>query len=148
MAAHYFAYGSNLKLSRMRERVPSAMVEGVALLSGYRLVWDKRGTDGTGKANLRADAEAAVWGVVYRLDTEHWDLLDVHEPGYQRFEVSVSWLDAPRAVATYLSTRTTDAPLPAAWYKRLVVEGAREHGLPEPWIRALEACPTHAPGER
>ncbi len=123
----------------MRERVPSARPEGTGRLPGYRLVWDKRGADGTGKANLRADEESRVWGVVYRLDDDAWLSLDVHEPGYERLEVQVATREERQPAQTYLSTLTTSDPVPAAWYRRLVVEGAREHGLPEAWIRVLEA---------
>ena len=141
MAPRYFAYGSNLKLSRMRERVPSAHAEGAARLAGYRLVWDKRGRDGTGKANLRAHASSEVWGVVYQLDAGAWVSLDAHESGYERLDVQISLQDEGLLAQTYLSTLLTADPVPATWYKRLVVEGAQEHGLPEAWIRALEASP-------
>lgn len=141
MTARYFAYGSNLKLARMRARVPSASPEGAARLAGYRLVCDKRGSDGTGKANLRADPEGEVWGALYRFDTSDWPRLDAHEPGYERLEVAVSCATVSLAAETYCSLLITPDPVPTAWYKRLVVEGAREHALPEAWIRALEAWP-------
>lgn len=141
MATRYFAYGSNLKTARMCERAPSARPEGIARLLGYRLVWDKRGRDGTGKANLRADANAAVWGVVYRLEVAEWVFLDAHESGYDRLEVYISQRGERLRAHTYLSTLLTTEPVPAAWYQRLVVEGAREHGLPLEWIRSLDSWP-------
>ena len=44
-----------------------------------------------------------------------------------------------------LSSRvlTADA-VPFAWYKRLIVDGARAHELPEDWVRVLEALPERA----
>ncbi len=141
MAARCFSYGSNLKISRMQGRVPSARPEGAARLSGYRLVCDKAGADGTGKANLRADPASEVWGAIYSLDPADWSDLDAHEPGYERLLVEVSWRNAKLRARTYVSSLTTSDSIPFAWYKRLVVEGAREHALPDGWIRALEAWP-------
>ena len=140
----YFAYGSNLKLERMRDRVPSARPAGAARLPGYRIVCDKLGADGSGKANLRVDAGSCVWGVVYCLDPAHWPDLDACEPGYDRREVEV-WCDGQALVAhTYTSLHTTEDPVPFAGYKRLVLEGAREHALPADWLRVLEAWPARA----
>ena len=141
MAAHYFAYGSNLKISRLQGRVPSARPGGAARLSGYRLVCDKAGADGTGKANLWVDPTSEVWGAIYSLDPSDWPDLDAHEPGYGRLRVEVSWRGGKLDAHTYLSSLTTSDPTPFAWYKRLIVEGAREHALPDEWIRALEAWP-------
>ena len=144
MRTRYFAYGSNLKLVRMRERVPSAWPEGTARLPGYRLVCDKAGADGSGKANLRADSASEVWGAIYSLDSADWVDLDAHELGYERLLVEVSLRDGKLRAHTYLSPRTTPDPIPFAWYKRLIIEGAREHALPDDWIRTLEAWPERA----
>ena len=42
MSVLYFAYGSNLKWTRMRQRIPSARREAIALLDHHRLVCNKR----------------------------------------------------------------------------------------------------------
>ena len=138
----YFAYGSNLLSARLRERVPSCAVRGAARLSGWRLTTDKRGRDGTGKANLRRDPAAVVWGVVWAIDAAEWPQLDRFEGGYARIEVEVETpLGARLAVATYVSDRLTDVPVLDPAYKRAIVDGAREHGLPAAWIAGLEALP-------
>lgn len=142
MRARYFAYGSNLKLARMRSRVPAAQVVGPALLRGRRLTLDKRGADGSGKANLAPDPEASVWGVVYTFQAATWEDLDSFEPGYERVEVTVERAGEELDALTYASSRTTPDPVPFAWYKRLIVEGAREHGLPVEWVAKLRALPT------
>lgn len=139
MQALYFAYGSNLSSARMRRRVPSASCAGVAQLRGYRLTTDKAGRDGTGKANLRAQSDHSVWGVVWRLDVDEWQLLDACERGYERLEVALE--GAVDAAQTYASVQFTSDPVLALEYKRLLVEGAREHALPSHWIDELEALP-------
>lgn len=145
MRARYFAYGSNLKWERMRSRVPSARPLGLARLAGMRLTLDKRGADGTGKANLAVDAAGLVWGVVYGLEPGDWARLDACEPDYERVDVEVDLAGTWVAASTYVSQRRLSEPLAWAWYKRLIVEGAREHGLPDEWLALLEALPTREP---
>lgn len=142
MQALYFAYGSNLFSRRMLERVPSALARGPARLDGRRLVFDKAGRDGTGKANLRPETGGCVWGVLYALDPAHWPALDACESGYERVEVGVTLAARPEQAWTYVSELVTDEPVPSRSYKRFLVEGAREHGLPAHWVALLEALPT------
>jgi gamma-glutamylcyclotransferase (GGCT)/AIG2-like uncharacterized protein YtfP len=139
--AIYFAYGSNLSPQRMLERVAGARGLGAARLAGRRLCFDKRGRDGTGKANLRDDPASSVWGALYSFEPEAWPQLDRCEPGYERIAVEVEWNGERRAAQTYVSTLFTPDPVPLARYKRLVIEGARFHALPDDWIRWLEAQP-------
>ena len=142
MQALYFAYGSNLCASRLCGRVPSAVSVGCARLPGRRLVTDKLGRDGSGKANLREDAAATVWGVLYEIDGVHWPALDACEPGYARVALEVVTEAGARLLAqTYVSETLTPDPVPFAWYKRLMIEGAREHGLPADYVAVLEAWP-------
>jgi gamma-glutamylcyclotransferase (GGCT)/AIG2-like uncharacterized protein YtfP len=142
MQTLYFAYGSNLCSGRMRTRVAGAVTRGRARLPGRRLTTDKLGRDGSGKANLRADASAAVWGVLYAIDSAYWPALDACERGYARVGVAVELDDGETLRAeTYVSEAFTDDPVPRASYKRLIVEGAREHGLPADYIATLEALP-------
>jgi gamma-glutamylcyclotransferase len=138
----YFAYGSNMLAARLRGRVGSAKPIGRARLADRSLLFNKRGRDGSGKANLVEDAGAVVWGVLYQIRGETLATLDGFEPEYARTAVSVV-LDHGRAVKslTYLSYRLHDDPRPLVWYKRLVLQGAREHRLPDEYVRRLEAMP-------
>lgn len=138
----YFAYGSNLHPSRMLERVDSATIAGPARLPDHRLTVDKVSTDGSGKANLSPQSDAVVWGVLYEIDRAHWPSLDGVEVRYERVRIEVVVADRPHVSAqTYVSTATDPALVAYDWYKRLMVEGARHHGLPGEWIAALEALP-------
>jgi gamma-glutamylcyclotransferase (GGCT)/AIG2-like uncharacterized protein YtfP len=141
----YFAYGSNLSFERMSERVPSAQVVCAARVAGRRLSLGKRGRDGSGKATLVEAPEASVWGVVYRIDLDHWPRLDRYERGYARIRVPlVSVRAEPIAATTYLAPETAPDPTAFAWYKRLIVNGAREHGLPAAYVAMLEGLPERA----
>jgi gamma-glutamylcyclotransferase len=48
---YYFAYGSNMSLSRLRERVPSAEAVGCFSLNGHDLRFHKLSKDGSGKCD-------------------------------------------------------------------------------------------------
>ena len=138
----YFAYGSNLCADRLRERAPSARECGAACARGFELRLDKRGADGTAKANLHAAPRGLVWGALYALDREDWKRLDGFERGYARIEIEVALADGERrALAqTYRSDQLTDAAA-ADWYKQLIVAGARAHRLPAEWCAWLDGLP-------
>jgi gamma-glutamylcyclotransferase (GGCT)/AIG2-like uncharacterized protein YtfP len=148
----YFAYGSNLSSERIRQpdRAPSARVLGTASLARHVLAWHKRGADGSGKCTVcRTESRSdGVWGVLWEIDAEDVPRLDAVEgPGYERVEVEVLTANQKMRAFTYLARPShVDAALrPADWYRALVVAGAREHGLPASWIRALEGGPPLAP---
>jgi hypothetical protein len=137
MRVRYFAYGSNLVLARLHERIPVFGLIGPARLRGMRLTFDKRGRDGSGKSNLVEDAASYVWGVLYVLEWAHLPLLDGFEPDYERVRVSVEREGAQLAAETYVSTLCAPALPAQAWYPQLIVEGARAHGLPEAYLSQL-----------
>lgn len=138
----YFAYGSNLKIERLRRRVSSARALEAAHLPGRRLALNKRGRDGSGKANLVADPDTLVWGVLYEIEAVHWVDLDAFERGYERVCVEVATAaGASVAAQTYEARDLTDQPVAFDWYVRLIVEGAREHGLPADYVALLEDLP-------
>ena len=138
----YFAYGSNLLSSRMCARVPSARAVGAAWADGHRLSLGKTGRDGSGKATLVADPDARVWGVLYAIDPAHWKRLDGFEPGYTRTALVVTTRshESMRA-STYVAPPTASDPVAFAWYKRFIVDGAREHDLPTAYVEALLRLP-------
>lgn len=137
----YFAYGSNLCTARLRELAPSAIARGAAHAPGFALRIDKRGVDGTAKANLHPAPGSVVWGAVYALDRADWPRLDARERDYARIEIEIVHGDTRTLAQTYRSDRLTEDAVAAAWYKRLIVDGAREHALPPDWCAWLESLP-------
>lgn len=143
----YFAYGSNMATRRLRRRVPSARVIDVATLSGHRLAWHKKGSDGSGKCDIpAARSEDIVYGVLYAIHPAHKPPLDRAEGlgrSYQQKYVDV-WLPA-RAVSmtalTYYAIRIDPTYVPYDWYRDHVLIGAREHALPEHYVRRIESVP-------
>lgn len=147
-----FAYGSNMATARLRQRVPSARVIGRACLAGHALRFHKRGfRDGSGKADAWAcaDPRAVVWGVLFEIRDDEKPRLDRAEglgSGYDE-KVVVVTDDAGaihRAWAYSAADSAIDpAAVPFRWYRALVLAGAREHGLPDDYIRAaILSCPT------
>lgn len=138
-----FAYGSNMHPLRMRTRVPGASLVGRARIEGHRLVINKRGRDGSAKANLEADAEGVVWGVLWELTDGELTELDPHEGGYERraFE-SCDSTGAVIEVEAYVSDRLTDDPVPFDWYLEHMIAGARAGELPEDYVAWLESFPS------
>jgi len=136
----YFAYGSNMKSDRLKKRVPSAAPKGIAYLPKRRLAFNKISTDGSGKANVVDDPKSVVWGVLYEIKKQEMDRLDKDEAGYQRMTVNVKTDKSVNAV-TYISLGLDNSILPFDTYKKLVVDGAKESGLPPDYIAQIEAIP-------
>ncbi|MCP3986048.1 MAG: gamma-glutamylcyclotransferase [bacterium] len=145
----YFAYGSNLSVQRLQKRVATTLPIGAARLGGHRWVCDKPGRDGSAKANLVPDPADHVWGALYQLDPGQLAVLDRYEGGYERVEIHV---DRPREGAgstrwqalTYRSDQRGDDPVPFDWYRRMILDGARQHDLPAAWLARLESLPWRA----
>lgn len=79
---HYFAYGSNMNKDRMHERVGYVLESMPGILSGWRLVFNKKARDGTSVyANIVPDPDGEVQGCVYQVTRDDIDTLDGYE-GY------------------------------------------------------------------
>ena len=126
----------------MGERVSSARALGPAQLPGHRLILNKPGVDGSAKANVEPDSEGLVWGVAYEVPISDFVHLDRYEVGYTRSAIRV--YPAPEVgidAEVYVALRTTSDGVPFDWYKQLMLEGAREHGLPGSYVEQLLALP-------
>ncbi len=66
----YFAYGSNLCLTRIRQRAPSAIPFSIGCIHGYRLLFHKRSVDGSGKCTIAfsGQEEDFVFGFLLRVN--------------------------------------------------------------------------------
>ncbi|MCO6047134.1 gamma-glutamylcyclotransferase [Aeoliella sp. ICT_H6.2] len=140
----YFAYGSNMSVPRLKARVPSAAVHGVCELRGHTLRFHKVGMDGTAKCDAYFTGNDAdrVEGVVYVLDPMKVDLLDQAEGagrGYTRQQVEVFDEYGNRTQAfTYIATAIDSSLQPLCWYRHHVITGAKQHGLSDEYVTAIE----------
>ena len=143
---HYFSYGSNMSSKRLLERVPSAKKVGTGVLEKHVLRFHKVGKiDGTAKCDAleTGDPDNTVYGVIYRICESEKSLLDQIEGlgnGYEEKRVCVRMECGNLLEAyTYYATHIDTALKPLGWYKEHVLRGAKEHGLPEAYIRAIES---------
>lgn len=141
----YFAYGSNLLLTQMQQRCPSAEVVSRATLLGYKLdfVQPHAGWGG-GTAGIVAELGGRVEGVVYQVSEEDLKMLDWYEPTadgrYWRLKVAVM-LPSEEVIDvwTYAGERFDGAPFsPSDRYLNTILQGAAEHGLPPDYIAKLK----------
>ena len=145
----YFAYGSNLSLKRLQARVPSAVPLGVFTLPKHKLTFHKVGRDGTAKCDacLTNDPSDAVIGRLYEIDEIEKQDLDRAEGlgcGYEEKYIKVFNNRGSFKATTYYATELNTTLKPFTWYKQHVLIGAREAGLPESYIAAIEAVPAVA----
>ena len=144
----YFAYGSNMDETRMRERCPSARFLFKARLPGFRLDFTRFSTGNRcGAADIILDSSATVWGVVYHIKDEHKTALEKAEGvpvrAYEPFTVDIH-PDGDRAqrikATTYVVvTKEDPRPRPNAQYKALLLNGAKSWNLPADYIVDLES---------
>jgi gamma-glutamylcyclotransferase len=141
----YFAYGSNMSLRRLRERVPEAQPLGSAILHGHELRFHKRGRDGSGKcdAYFVNDETAYLMGVLFDIPLAGKDDLDRTEglgAGYHEKTVSVLRLNGSwDAAVTYYAPDISENLLPYCWYKQHVLTGATEFNFPKDYLASIEA---------
>lgn len=141
MSHKVFAYGSNMCSGRFRAyRVHPEGAGRSAVLTGYRLLFNKESMDGSGKANVEAQVGALVWGVLYSIPDADLAPLDDGEVGYERLSLPVRTTDNVESQAwVYIASQPNNSGLrPYTWYKGFLVEGAREHALPPAYIATLE----------
>ena len=149
-----FAYGSNMNLNRLTQRVPSAMKVSNAFLPGFKLVCNKVSKDGSAKANIikTDNLVKLVWGVLFTIDSDEKALLDKAEGlGMGYYEDTLTFFDDTNnnyTAQVYIAdSRAIDnALLPYDWYKEFIVTGSIQNKLPAEYISQLQsiACiPDH-----
>ncbi len=141
----YFAFGSNLQIEQMKRRCPSAEVEGVGRLYGYRLAFAgfsvTRG--GAGVATVIEDETAWTSGAVFSIDQADLNRLDRFEghPVSYRRSLHPIRLDDGRIVWSHVYIKRDIENLPTEDYAMEVLNGYRQHGLDfEPLLNALESA--------
>src|SRR6266436_5956917 len=145
----YFAYGSNMCAGRLRGRVPSATFERIAKLVGHSFQFHKRSTDGSGKGDAFESGNPLdnVWGVIFDIDDRQKPTLDEAEgrgAGYEEKTASVfdKGGQEHRVTLYFAVGNSIDNRLrPYSWYKRFVVDGARQHTLPNEYLDVIAAMP-------
>lgn len=144
----YFGYGSNTErgtfLGRRRMR---PLEVRIGRLDDFELRFDLPvGRGERGVANVAHRPGDHVWGVLWRISADqalHLDRTEGVPRGYyRRLAVDVASDDGTRISAfTYHSPRGRPGRKPSRRYLGLLLAGARQHGLPDPWLERLRALP-------
>lgn len=114
----YFAYGSNMNASHMRERCPGIKRIGKSRLDGFRLVFNYH-------ADIIPEVGCSVHGGLWQITEDHEVALDSYEgyPSYydKHYEGDLMFYRMIDA--------STDREPPARWYLQMVIQGYSEFGL-------------------
>ncbi|MBA6389843.1 gamma-glutamylcyclotransferase [Colwellia sp. BRX10-3] len=141
----YFAYGSNMSLVRLQERVPSAQKLEVVTLKNHQLRFNMSGNDGSGKCDSfeTNNSEDIVIGALFEINENEKSILDRAESlgsGYNEKFVLVQNYSGETFEALIYCAIKIDASLkPYSWYLNHVIIGARETKLPADYLAVIES---------
>lgn len=148
-----FAYGSNMHLDDLRRwlRNNGHATDGIisvvrATLRGYQLVWNYYSTGRQGgAANIELSSGANLPGVALEVTRSMREAIDEKEgcPRYYARESASLELDDGTAIIASIyvarAERCKETPQwPTRAYRDLMVEAAREHGLPSEHVDSLK----------
>jgi gamma-glutamylcyclotransferase (GGCT)/AIG2-like uncharacterized protein YtfP len=131
---YYAAYGSNLNLSQMSRRCPSAKVVGKAMLKGYRLAF-------RGVATIEKDEKAETPVGVWAITESDERALDRYEgyPSYYRKEYVKLTVNGEEITAMVYVMNSGEPQMPSRYYLETIVEGYYDVGLDTIYLKeALE----------
>ncbi len=140
----YLAYGSNMSLTRLQQRVPSAKRLDTVTLQNHQLRFHMSSHDGSGKCNAYQtnNENHKVIGALFEIDINEKDVLDRAESlgvGYGEKFVSVQSESGEVFEAlTYYALKLDHTLKPYSWYLNHVIVGARETQLPTEYLRIIE----------
>ncbi len=130
MGKLYIAYGSNLNLSQMALRCPTARVYGTGLLNNWELIF--RGSMTGAYATIRRKRGSAVPVVVWTIQTMDEWRLDMYE-GYPTFyfkqDVMVDLPSGKKKAMVYIMDTRRLPSVPSSHYVQTVKKGYSDNGL-------------------
>ena len=145
MSDWYFAYGSNLCVKQMVDRIGSIghpdFPPQIVRLADHRLVFQEVECGGPAYANIVSPGPGVI-GVIYRFSEADFERLDRFEDGYERRRVTVidSHGTVIEAIAYVVGADVKfREDRPTADYLARIVDGARRHALPESYVEEVVA---------
>lgn len=139
---YYFAYGSNLSISQMKVRCPSAKLIRKGQLKDYKLVFSKWSSKWHGAvADIIAAKNNCVWGLVYSLTFKDLHKLDGFEGYpfiYNRKLLSITGTsDLASDIWVYYLPHKFKLRSPAIKYLSILQEAAKTFGFPMSYRKML-----------
>ena len=141
----YFAYGSNMSLLRLQERVPSAKKLEIVTLKNHQLRFHMSGIDGSGKCDSfqTNNSEDIVIGALFEINENEIEVLDRAESlgsGYDQKLVFVQNDSGEFFEAlTYYAIKIDASLKPYSWYLNHVIVGAKETKIPTNYLAVIES---------
>jgi len=144
----YFAYGSNLQRCQMLSRCPEYQLKGTAVLANYRVVCNKKGSNGVEfYAGIIPSLGDDVLGALYQLTPTDLSNLDRREGfngkgmHYTR-NGEVFWVKNRKTgenvnAFTYTVASPVAPKKPTPEYAQIILEGCRDHDFPEEYTKNL-----------
>ena len=142
----YFAYGPNMNIDMLSDRGVTFEKICNGRVKGMRLVFDKPGEDGTGKADLQDARGSVAEGVVWDVPEASLDSLDVYEGvdkgHYRRQAVIVQTCRGELECVTYRAAKFRTGLKPSRNYLEAIIRGAEIHHLSEDYLIFLRSFAT------
>ncbi|MBA6353670.1 gamma-glutamylcyclotransferase [Colwellia sp. BRX10-9] len=141
----YFAYGSNMSLIRLQQRVPSAQKIDTVSLKNHQLRFNMSGKDGSGKCDsfYTNNSDDVVVGALFEIDENEKPILDRAESlgsGYNEKTVSVINEQGKTFEALiYCAIKIDPSLKPYTWYLNHVIVGAKETKLSTDYLAIIES---------
>lgn len=136
----YAAYGSNLHPIRLKDRLPSARLIGTAYSPDWSLGFHKRSKDESGKCCISRGSGGAHFAIFDISNDDKLALDTIEGVGNGYAEITLNFEEFGDCESYVAQASHIDEALqPYDWYKELVLAGARLHGFPDAYLRAIES---------
>lgn len=141
----YFAFASNMNQAQMKRWCPASRFLKAVVLEGYRFVYDGLSVSWDGATgNIVQSTTESVWGALYEITERDRLTLDAFEGyprNYDHKDVDVRDREGKidRAMTYFRTGRALGKPHPD--YERIVIDGAKECGLPDDYIEKFLRVP-------
>lgn len=131
----HFAYGSNMSHEPMQQRCPDAQYLGIAVLRRHRFI-----IMANGYASIATQPSGNVYGVLWRISPRDLAALDAYENVlgglYRREMMPIIHGSRSMAAIVYIGAEKREGAARKG-YMELVVQAARENGLPDDYVDSL-----------
>ena len=145
---YYFAYGSNMDETQMKNRCPGAQLVGKAALHDYALAFTIYSPERKcGCADIVPDPTRSVWGLLYAMTLKDLEALDICEgtPVHYR-RISVAVVDESEttkmAEAYEVVSKASMFQKPSRDYLEKLISAAEKFSFPDAYRIFLESIPT------
>lgn len=137
----YFAYGSNMKESRLHNRDVPTFKHKVGYIENFAFRYNKIGVDNTGNGNIIEEQGSKTRGVFFKiLLKDYLHLHESYEVGYRQIKIEGSSNEKLIRANSFIARpeNIDDKMIPSTKYHDTVIAGTREKGLPEKYIQSIQ----------